>query len=57
MVLYGSVGPEAREFVYRVKATNRGTFTVPPPFAESMYDRAVKARGLSARLEVTGKGE
>ncbi len=57
VVLYGSVGPEAREFVYRVKATNRGTFTVPPPFAESMYDRAVKARGLSARLEVTGKGE
>jgi uncharacterized protein YfaS (alpha-2-macroglobulin family) len=57
VVLYGAVGPEAREFVYRIKATNRGTFTVPPPFAESMYDRSVHARGLPARLEVTGKGE
>jgi uncharacterized protein YfaS (alpha-2-macroglobulin family) len=57
VVLYGQVGPEAREFVYRVKATNRGTFAVPPPFAESMYDRSVKARGLPAQLEVTGKGE
>ena len=54
VVIYGSVGPEAREFVYRIKATNRGRFTVPPPFAESMYDRSVKARGLPGRLDVTG---
>ncbi len=57
VVLYGSVGPEAREFVYRIKATNRGAFTVPPAFAESMYDRTVKARGLPGRLEVTGGGD
>jgi uncharacterized protein YfaS (alpha-2-macroglobulin family) len=54
VVLYGTVGTEAREFVYRVKATNRGTFVAPPPFAESMYDRTVKARGLAARVQVSG---
>jgi uncharacterized protein YfaS (alpha-2-macroglobulin family) len=57
VVLYGPVGPEAREFVYRIKATNRGAFAVPPPFAESMYDRSVKARGLPGRLKVAGTGE
>ena len=57
VVLYGPVGPEAREFVYRVKATNRGTFAGPPAFAESMYDRSVKARGVSSRITVSGKGD
>ena len=52
VVLYGLVGPEAREFVYRVKATNRGTFVLPPAYAESMYDRTVKARGLPGQIKV-----
>ncbi len=56
VVLYGPVGPDAREFVYRIRATNRGDFAVPPPFAESMYDRSVKARGLPGQLKVAGKG-
>jgi len=56
VVLYGPVGPDAREFVYRMRATNRGDFAVPPPLAESMYDRSVKARGLPGRLQVSGKG-
>jgi uncharacterized protein YfaS (alpha-2-macroglobulin family) len=56
VVLYGWVGPEAKEFVYRVKATNRGTFVLPPPFAESMYDRTVKARGLPGVVKV-GQGD
>ncbi|HYS82024.1 MAG TPA: alpha-2-macroglobulin, partial [Anaeromyxobacteraceae bacterium] len=54
VVLYGPVGPGVQEFVYRVRATNRGDFAVPPPLAESMYDRSVKGRGLPARLTVTG---
>jgi uncharacterized protein YfaS (alpha-2-macroglobulin family) len=56
VVLYGWVGPEAQEFVYRIKATNRGTFVLPPPFAESMYDRSVKARGLPGVVKV-GQGD
>ena len=44
VVLFGSVGDSAQEFVYRIKATNKGKYTIPPAFAESMYDRAVRAR-------------
>ena len=51
-MLYGTVGPEAREFVYRVKATASGTFVLPPAFAESMYDRKVQARGLPGQVKV-----
>ncbi|HAH07531.1 MAG TPA: alpha-2-macroglobulin [Elusimicrobia bacterium] len=54
VVLYGSVGPDVREFVYRIRATHRGTFTVPPVFGESMYDRAMQGRGLGGRLTVEG---
>jgi uncharacterized protein YfaS (alpha-2-macroglobulin family) len=55
VVVYGAVGPELQEFVYRIKATNRGTFTVPPPLGEGMYDRTVKGRGLPGQLEVVGR--
>ena len=41
LVLYGSVTRSAGTFVYRVRATNAGTFQVPPAFAEGMYDRSV----------------
>ncbi|HEX8779507.1 MAG TPA: alpha-2-macroglobulin family protein, partial [Rhodanobacter sp.] len=44
VVIYGTATPDAREFVYRIKATNAGRFQVPPAYAESMYDRAIQAR-------------
>jgi hypothetical protein len=53
VVLYGGANATAQEFVYRIKATNIGSFSVPPPFAESMYDPAVRARGVGAQLNVT----
>jgi uncharacterized protein YfaS (alpha-2-macroglobulin family) len=46
VVLFGSVGDSAQEFVYRIKATNKGKYVIPPAFAESMYDRTVRARTL-----------
>ncbi|MHA3774309.1 alpha-2-macroglobulin [Verrucomicrobiota bacterium sgz303538] len=49
-VFFGDVGPLVREIRYQIKPTNRGEFVVPPVFAESMYDRAVKARGLSGKI-------
>jgi uncharacterized protein YfaS (alpha-2-macroglobulin family) len=52
VVLYGSAETGVQEYVYRIKATNRGSFSVPPPFGESMYDRTVEARGLASRLDV-----
>src|SRR5207302_1944496 len=45
-VFYAAVPAEALEISYQIKSCNRGTFVVPPVFAESMYDRAVKGRGV-----------
>ena len=52
IVIFGSAAGEVREFVYKIRATNAGSFTVPPVFAESMYDRKVQARGLGGKLTV-----
>jgi uncharacterized protein YfaS (alpha-2-macroglobulin family) len=52
VLLYTTVGPTASVIHYQIKATNRGEFTVPPVFAESMYDRGIKARGLGGTLRV-----
>ena len=55
VVLYGEVGPDVREFVYRIKATNVGSYVVPPTFGESMYDRTVQARSLGGKIAVEKK--
>jgi hypothetical protein len=52
VVLYGSVGGDAKEFVYAIKATNVGKYTVPPVQAEGMYDRSVISRGVAGKIEV-----
>jgi hypothetical protein len=52
VVLYGYVEKDAKIFVYRIKATNTGSFVVPPTFAESMYDRSIQARSLGGRIVV-----
>jgi uncharacterized protein YfaS (alpha-2-macroglobulin family) len=57
VVLFGSVGDSAQEFVYRIKATNKGMYVIPPAFAESMYNRAVRARTLTGTMVVEEKKE
>jgi hypothetical protein len=52
-VFYATVPTEALEVTYQIKSCNRGTFVVPPVFAESMYDRNLKARGLGGKITVT----
>jgi len=52
VVLYGSVDSAVTEFVYRIKATNEGQFTMPPAFAEGMYDRRVRARSVAGTVKV-----
>lgn len=52
-VFFGTIGSRVREVSYQIKPTNRGVFTVPPTFAESMYDRAIKARALAGKITVT----
>jgi len=52
IILYGDALGNAGTFVYRVRANNAGTFQVPPPFAEGMYNRTIVALGKGATLEV-----
>ena len=52
LVLYGAIGSDVQEYVYRIKATNAGEYAVPPTFGESMYDRSVQARSLGGKITV-----
>jgi uncharacterized repeat protein (TIGR01451 family) len=52
-VFYATVPAETLEITYQIKSCNRGNFVVPPVFAESMYDRNLKARGLGSKISVT----
>lgn len=53
VILFGTVGPEVEEFVYKIRATNKGEYRVPPSYGESMYNRSIKARGLAETFEIT----
>lgn len=53
VVFYGRFDTTARELSYRAKVTSAGQFVIPPPWAEAMYDRAVRASGLSGKFSVT----
>lgn len=55
VVLYGRIGPDVEEYVYRLKATNTGDYAVPPTFGEGMYDRSVQARSLGAKITVEAR--
>ncbi|HSW93509.1 MAG TPA: alpha-2-macroglobulin [Gammaproteobacteria bacterium] len=54
VIFFGSVTPSVQEIVYRIKATNTGKYTVPPIFANSMYNPSVNAHGVAGKMEVTG---
>jgi uncharacterized protein YfaS (alpha-2-macroglobulin family) len=53
ILVFGDVGPSEQTFHYRMRATAQGTFTVPPPYAEAMYDRTTRARGHAGTVTVT----
>lgn len=50
VVAYVSVQPKEKSFRYRIRPTNKGEYTIPPPYAESMYDLRIQARGLAKRF-------
>src|ERR1043166_6117639 len=52
-IFYATVPTDTIEITYQIKSCNRGTFVVPPVFAESMYDRTLKSRGLGGKISVT----
>lgn len=52
VLVFSRVVPTMKEYFYKIKATNVGKFVVPPAYAESMYDRTAKARGMSSEITV-----
>jgi len=57
VVLYGTVNSDMSEFRYRIRATNVGTFIVPPAYGESLYERDVQARSMPGRIVVERAGK
>jgi uncharacterized protein YfaS (alpha-2-macroglobulin family) len=45
------------EYRYRIRATNVGTFIVPPAYGESLYERDVQARSLPGKIVVERAGK
>jgi alpha-2-macroglobulin len=52
VVFYGTLTADVQEVVYRIKATNIGTYTIPPAYGEAMYNRGLLARSVAGKIEV-----
>ena len=53
VLFFGHLASSAKEIVYRIKAINTGKYTVPPIFAESMYNSSIKAYSRIKSMTVT----
>ncbi len=53
LLAFGDISGNETTITYRIKATNRGTYAIPPPQAEAMYHQKIRARGVSGTLTVT----
>jgi uncharacterized repeat protein (TIGR01451 family) len=53
VAIFGDVNNSETTVTYRIKATNKGTYAVPPPQAEAMYHLKIRARGTSGQITVT----
>jgi hypothetical protein len=51
-VFYVDATSDVREVAYRIKATNVGTFVLPPAYGEAMYDRGLVARSTAGSMVV-----
>ncbi|MDD5033727.1 MAG: MG2 domain-containing protein, partial [Methylococcaceae bacterium] len=52
VVLFGDLEGGEKFFEFRLKPLNAGTYTVPPVFAEGMYDTDIQYRGLAESIRV-----
>jgi uncharacterized protein YfaS (alpha-2-macroglobulin family) len=52
-IFFVTAPTNALEIDYHIRSCNRGHFIVPPVFAQSMYDRNVKGRGIGGKITVT----
>lgn len=52
VVFYGRFSNRVTELSYKVKLSASGTFVVPPSYAESMYDRSIRANTKASTFTV-----
>jgi len=52
VVFFGGLDGSEKYFEFRLKPLNSGTYTVPPAFAEGMYDTDIQYRGLAETIRV-----
>ncbi|MDR0666714.1 MAG: alpha-2-macroglobulin family protein [Campylobacteraceae bacterium] len=43
VIIYGTAFQDVQTFKYQIKSTNEGVYSIPPIFAEAMYDREIQA--------------
>jgi uncharacterized protein YfaS (alpha-2-macroglobulin family) len=55
VVIYAGANDSVQTWSYRIRATNTGEFTVPPAWAQSMYERERQARSLGSKVTVIAK--
>ncbi|MDR2825583.1 MAG: hypothetical protein LBV76_02170, partial [Deltaproteobacteria bacterium] len=52
MVVFTSLDKKSRLFIYRIKAINKGSYTLPTVYAEAMYDPDARAHTNPGKLEI-----
>ncbi|MDR2826125.1 MAG: hypothetical protein LBV76_04950, partial [Deltaproteobacteria bacterium] len=52
MLVFTSLDKGSRVFIYRIKAINKGSYTLPTVYAEAMYDPDARANTNSGKLEI-----
>ena len=53
VIFFTSLGPDAKEITYKIKATNTGKFIVPPMIADAMYNPQLQSISLASHMTVT----
>lgn len=52
VILYGTATKDSQSFTYKAKAITKGSFVVPPLFAQAMYENKVKALKPYEKIEI-----
>ncbi len=52
VVIFGSVPDYKVQYQYKIKAVNKGTFTIPPCYGESMYIPSIYSKGIIGSIVV-----
>lgn len=52
IIFHCSLNPSASEFRYRLRAVSKGSYIVPPIFAQALYNLKSQAQGLSGEMMV-----